>query len=78
MPQGGALSDPVGLAAGLNGNILTVNGNNGFLIVTAPNGQQVAKTLLESNGNPPGSGALFGLVPVQGRDFIMSKLLPIL
>ena len=64
--QGGSLSDPLGLAVSASGNILTVNGNNGFLVETTPNGEQVFKALLDSNGNPPGVGALFGLVPVTG------------
>jgi hypothetical protein len=65
--QGGDLNDPLGLAVGLDGNILTVNGNNGFLVETTPDGDQINKTLLDSSGNPPGAGALFGLVPVLGQ-----------
>jgi hypothetical protein len=65
--QGGSLDDPLGLAVSLDGNILTVNGNNGFLIETTPNGDQMNKKLLDNTGNPPGAGALFGLVPVAGR-----------
>jgi hypothetical protein len=65
--QGGNLNDPLGLAVGLDGNILTVNGNNGFLVETTPDGDQINKTLLDSSGNPPGAGALFGLVPVLGQ-----------
>jgi hypothetical protein len=65
--QGGSLNDPLGLAISQDGNILTANGNNGFLVVTTPNGDQVFKKLLDSSGTPPGSGALFGLVPVPGH-----------
>lgn len=65
--QGGSLNDPLGLAISQAGNILTVNGNNGFLVETTPNGQQIFKTLLDSSGNPPGAGALFGLVPVASQ-----------
>jgi hypothetical protein len=65
--QGGDLNDPLGLTVGLDGNILTVNGNNGFLVETTPDGDQINKTLLDSSGNPPGAGALFGLVPVLGQ-----------
>jgi len=61
------LNDPLGLAVASNGDILTVNGNNGYLVETTPAGLQVATTLLDSTGNPPGAGALFGLVPV-GRE----------
>src|SRR5262249_16796927 len=32
----GALNDPLGLALGINGNILTVNGNNGLIVETTP------------------------------------------
>jgi DNA-binding beta-propeller fold protein YncE len=62
----GSLNDPLGLAVGLNGNILTVNGNNGLIVQTTPAGQQVSKFLLDKSGNPPGAGALFGLEPVVG------------
>jgi hypothetical protein len=65
--QGGSLNDPLGLAVSQDGSILTVNGNNGFLVVTTPNGDQVYKKLLDSTGTPPGNGALFGLVPVPGH-----------
>jgi len=67
LTQGGSLNDPLGLTVAHDGNILTVNGNNGFLVITTPNGDQVFKKLLDSSGTPPGSGALFGLVPVPGR-----------
>jgi len=58
---GGSLDDPLGLAIASNGNILTVNGDDGRLVVTTPAGMQVGKTLLDNNGSPPGNGALFGL-----------------
>jgi len=62
---GGSLNDPLGLTVA-DGNIVTVNGDDGFLVETTPSGNQVAKVLLDSSGNPPGSGALFGLV-VEGQ-----------
>ncbi len=65
--QGGSLDDPLGLAVSAGGNILTVNGANGFLVTTTPNGVQISKKLLDSSGTPPGNGALFGLVPVAGQ-----------
>jgi hypothetical protein len=65
--QGGSLNDPLGLTVSSGGNILTVNGNNGYLVTTTPDGNQISKALLDSSGNPPGSGALFGLVPVPGQ-----------
>ncbi len=64
--QGGGLNDPLGLMVGPNGNILSVNGNNGYMIQTTPNGQQVQKVLLDNTGDPPGAGALFGLVGLSG------------
>jgi len=42
--------------------IATVNGDDGFLVITQPDGTQVFTKLLDSTGTPPGSGALFGLV----------------
>jgi len=65
--KGGNLNDPLGLALGTDGNILTVNGNNGYLVATTPGGLQIATVLLDSTGTPPGAGALFGLVPVKGQ-----------
>jgi hypothetical protein len=65
--QGGSLNDPRGLTVSQDGNILTVNGNNGFLVVTTSNGDQVYTKLLDRVGNPPGAGALFGLVQVSGQ-----------
>ena len=62
--EGGSLNDPLGLAVAPNGDILTVNGADGYMVQSTPDGLQVAKTLLDSSGNPPGAGALFGLVAV--------------
>jgi hypothetical protein len=57
----GFLNDPLGLTL-KNGAIETVNGNNGYLVVTNPTtGNQTAALLLDNNGTPPGNGALFGL-----------------
>jgi len=65
--QGGSLNDPLGLTVAPNGNILTTNGNNGFMVTTTPDGNQVSKVLLDDSGNPPGAGALFGLVDIAGQ-----------
>jgi hypothetical protein len=62
--KGGSLNDPLGLTVASNGDILTANGDDGYMVQTTPDGLQVAKTLLDSSGDPPGSGALFGLVSV--------------
>jgi hypothetical protein len=64
--SGGSLNDPLGMTLALNGNILTVNGNDGFLVETAPRGGQISATLLDDTGTPPGAGTLFGLTDVPG------------
>jgi hypothetical protein len=65
--QGGRLNDPLGLTVLTDGRILTVNGNNGFLLGFTPSGVQIEQKLLDNNGTPPGAGALFGLVDVPGQ-----------
>jgi DNA-binding beta-propeller fold protein YncE len=65
--QGGSLNDPLGVTVLTDGSILTVNGNNGFLLGFTSSGVQLEQALLDSNGTPPGSGALFGLVDVAGQ-----------
>jgi hypothetical protein len=65
--SGGALNTPLGLAVAPNGNILTVNGGDGFLVETTPHGRQVATRQLDSSGDPPGAGALFGLAVKPGE-----------
>lgn len=64
--RGGSLNDPLGLTVAPGGNILTVNGNNGFLVETSTDGVQILTRLLDSSGNPPGAGALFGLIDLNG------------
>ena len=59
--QGGALNGPLGLSIGPKDTIATVNSNDGFLVFTQPNGNQFFTKQLDSSGNPPGAGALFGL-----------------
>ncbi len=58
---GGALNTPLGLAIAPNGDVLTVNAADGFIVETTPGGKQVATHLLDNTGTPPGAGALFGL-----------------
>jgi hypothetical protein len=60
----GALNGPLGLAIAPNGDILTVNGNDGFMVETTPGGAQVARKLVDNTlvqGSPPGAGCLFGI-----------------
>jgi hypothetical protein len=64
--RNGALNDPLGLTVAPNGDILTMNGNDGFVVETTPGGSQIDTRLLDSTGNPPGAGALFGLAIVPG------------
>lgn len=62
----GALNDPLGLTMAPNGDILTVNGNDGNPVETKPSGAQVATVALDTTGSPPGAGTLFGLAVVPG------------
>jgi sugar lactone lactonase YvrE len=60
-PAENGLNGPLGLAVAPNGDILTVNRDDGNILETAPEGAQVASRLLDNIGTPPGAGALFGL-----------------
>lgn len=65
--QAGGLNAPLGLAIAPNGDILTVNGGDGHIVETAPDGTQVAFATLDTTSAPPapnGAGALFGLAVV--------------
>ncbi|HLZ41128.1 MAG TPA: hypothetical protein VKQ11_09210 [Candidatus Sulfotelmatobacter sp.] len=62
--KGGSLNDPLGLTVASNGNIITVNGDDGFAVTITPDGHQIQKVLLDSSGSPPGAGALFGVTTV--------------
>ena len=60
---GGDLNDPLGLTVASNGNILTVNGNNGFITELTPQGRQIARRPVDHTGAPPpGNGTLFGVI----------------
>ena len=65
--MGRFLNDPLGLAMGPHGDILSVNGSNGYLVTTTLSGVQVRRDLLDGSGSPPGAGALFGLAFVSGQ-----------
>jgi hypothetical protein len=60
----GALNGPLGLAIAPNGNILTVNSNDGNIVETTPGGKQIATKQLDKTGSPAGAGTLFGLAVV--------------
>jgi len=61
------LDDPLGMVLAPNGNVFTVNGNNGLIVETSPWGQTVNTATLDDSGAPPGgAGDLFGLALVPG------------
>jgi DNA-binding beta-propeller fold protein YncE len=64
---GGFLSSPLGLAMAPNGDILSVNGANGYIVETTAAGVQNAWVYLDHSGSPPGGGALFGLAVQPGN-----------
>ena len=59
--EGLNLNAPLGLALRTDGEILALNGNNGYLVEFGPNGGEIDAKVIVTGGNPPGSGALFGL-----------------
>ena len=66
-PTSSVLDDPLGLVLAPNGNILTVNGNNGLIVETAPWGQDHRHGHARRLGPAPGgAGDLFGLALVPG------------
>jgi hypothetical protein len=72
LSAGGALNGPLGLIVTPGGDLLTVNGANGYIIEINPGGAQVATALLDNLNAPPGVGALFGLAfdPARGVYFV--------
>jgi len=67
LSKAAVLNDPLGMALAPNGNVLTVNGNDGLIVETAPWGQTVDTATLDDSGAPPGgAGDLFGLAVVPG------------
>lgn len=64
--QNGALNGPLGLAIAPGGDILVVNGSDGNMVETRPDGMQVAVKNVDTTGG--GAGDLFGLaVTLQGN-----------
>jgi hypothetical protein len=61
LTSGGRLNAPLGMTIAPNGDVLTVNGNDGRIVETSPSGKQVASRFLDRSGSPAGSGALFGV-----------------
>lgn len=62
LTSGGSLNDPLGLTIAPNGDVLTVNGNDGNIVEATPRGTQVRTVTLIANGG----GSLFGLAIVPG------------
>ena len=62
LSAGGTLNAPLGLVVTPGGEILTVNGGDGFITEISPGGKQVAHAQLQSGGAPAVAGTLFGLV----------------
>lgn len=67
LTSGGSLNAPLGLIAAPNGDLITVNGADGYGTLISESGTQIEKELLDSSGSPAGAGALFGQVLV-GND----------
>jgi len=72
LTSGGSLNGPLGLIVTPGGDLLTVNSGDGFVTEISPGGVQRDKVLLDNNGSPPGSGALFGLAfdPARGLYYV--------
>jgi hypothetical protein len=72
LTSGGSLNGPLGLIVTPGGDLLTVNSGDGFVTEISPGGVQRDKVLLDNNGSPPGSGALFGLAfdPAHGLYYV--------
>ena len=72
LTAGGNLNAPLGLIVTPNGELLTVNGGDGYITEITPAGRQIARAVLDSSGSPPGAGALFGLVfdPARGVYYV--------
>ncbi|HKO24047.1 MAG TPA: CHRD domain-containing protein, partial [Chloroflexota bacterium] len=72
LTAGGALNGPLGLAMAPNGDILTVNANDGNLVETDIAGTQVQTSTVSTAGSPPGVGALFGLAVAPNGDILFA------
>jgi hypothetical protein len=59
--QGGALDGPLGLAIAPNGDIITVNSNDGRIVETSPDGKQRHDRNVDISHTGNGAGTLFGL-----------------
>lgn len=67
LSTGDFINGPLGLTMAPNGDILTVNGNNGEITEITPAGAQINWLYLDTIGSPEGAGALFGLAVQPGN-----------
>jgi hypothetical protein len=72
LTSGGSLNGPLGLTSAPDGHLIAVNGDDGYATEITPNGNQIAKKLLDDTGTPPGNGALFGVLfdPAEGLIYV--------
>ena len=68
--NGRALKQPLGLAIAPNGNILTVNGADGLIVETTPEGHQAGARFVDVSHSKNGAGTLFGLAIPPGSKTI--------
>jgi hypothetical protein len=66
LSAGPALNDPLGMTIAPNGDIITVNGNDGLAVETTPSGTEVASATFDNNNG--GGGNLFGLALTPNGD----------
>jgi DNA-binding beta-propeller fold protein YncE len=71
--KGGFLNRPLALTVAPNGNLLVVNGLDGYVVEIDPvGGKQLGKKLMDGDQaqSPPGSGDLFGIaINPDGKSF---------
>jgi DNA-binding beta-propeller fold protein YncE len=67
------LNRPLALATAPNGNLLVINGLDGYVVEVDPvDGKQLGKKLIDGDQaqSPPGSGDLFGIaINPDGKSF---------
>lgn len=64
--QGGNLKQPLGLAIGPNGDIVTVNAGNGHMVEVTTSGAQLSARSVDVSHSKNGAGTLFGLAIAPG------------
>jgi sugar lactone lactonase YvrE len=69
--QDHALNQPLGLAIAPNGDILTVNGGDGRIVETTPDGKRAASRMIDVSQSGKGAGTLFGLAVASGSVYFV-------